>query len=187
MRYASIEDFDTANGKWCGVCLYVQGCPLHCSGCFNPETWDFDGGKEFTDAELFKIRDLLSAPHIKRLSLLGGEPLMPQNYEDLSAVVNVALGIDHSISIWLWTGRTFEDVYKEACETKDRHLANILDNVDYMIDGPFVQEERDITLPFCGSRNQRVLDLGASTVMGRPVLSKYDWRKQQVEQQPDTV
>lgn len=181
MRYASIEEFDTANGKGCGVCIYTQGCNRFCPGCFNPETWDFNGGQEFTYKELYDIKTLLERPHISRLSILGGEPMLPQNYQDISDIIHISRGIDHPIKVWIWTGRTFEDIYQEACDTKDENLAHILDNADYLIDGPFVQEERDITLPFCGSRNQRVLDLASSTSSGEAVLSEYDWRNQQVE------
>lgn len=181
MRYASIEEFDTANGKGCGVCIYTQGCNRFCPGCFNPETWDFNGGQEFTYKELYDIKTLLEKPHISRLSILGGEPMLPQNYQDISDIIRISHGVGHPISVWIWTGRTFEDIYQETCDTKDENLAYILDNADYLIDGPFVQEERDITLPFCGSRNQRVLDLASSTSSGEAVLSEYDWRNQQVE------
>lgn len=181
MRYASIEEFDTANGKGCGVCIYTQGCNQHCPGCFNPETWDFNGGQEFTYKELYDIKTLLDRPHISRLSILGGEPMLPQNYQDISDIIHISCGIDHPIKVWIWTGRTFEDIYQEVCDTKDENLVYILDNTDYLIDGPFVQEERDITLPFCGSRNQRVLDVASSTTLGKAILSQYDWRNQQVE------
>ena len=181
MRYASIEEFDTANGKGCGICIYTQGCNRFCPGCFNPETWDFNGGQEFTYKELYDIKTLLDRPHISRLSILGGEPMLPQNYQDISDIIHISRGIDHPIKVWIWTGRTFEDIYQEACDTKDENLAYILDNTDYLIDGPFVQEERDITLPFCGSRNQRVLDMASSASSGKAVLSEYDWRNQQVE------
>ena len=172
---------DISNGKGIGVSIFAQGCDRHCPGCFNPETWDFNDGQEFTYKELYDIKTLLEKPHISRLSILGGEPMLPQNYQDISDIIHISHGVGHPISVWIWTGRTFEDIYQEACDTKDKNLAYILDNADYLIDGPFVQEERDITLPFCGSRNQRVLDLASSTSSGEAVLSEYDWRNQQVE------
>lgn len=181
MRYNTIREMDVSNGKGIGVSIFTQGCNQHCPGCFNPETWDFNGGQEFTYKELYDIKTLLDRPHISRLSILGGEPMLPQNYQDISDIIRISCGIDHPIKVWVWTGRTFEDIYQEACDTKDENLAYILDNADYLIDGSFIQEERDITLPFCGSRNQRVLDLASSTSCGEAILSEYDWRNQQVE------
>ena len=176
MRYNTIREMDVSNGPGIGVSIFTQGCDRHCPGCFNPETWPFDEGKEFTCKELYDLTALLRRPYITRLSILGGEPLLPQNYQDISDTIHIARGVGHPVTVWVWTGRTFEDVYKEVCETKNENLAYILDNADYLVDGPFIQEERDVSLRFCGSRNQRVLDLARSMDEGKAVLSKYDWR-----------
>lgn len=156
MRYAGIITNDFAAAP--GVCLsfFTQGCPFRCAGCHNPETWDFTGGKVFTDATLDKISRGLIANDIKRtLCVMGGEPLCPENLPVTHLVVTEMRKKISDLQIYLWTGYLYEDLQKST----DTTLQNILQQVNVLIDGPFIESEKDLTLPLRGSRNQRVFHL----------------------------
>lgn len=166
MRYAAIRPIDISDGVGIGVALFVQGCARHCKNCFNPETWDFNGGKEYTNADRDRILEYIKKPYIKRLSILGGEPLEEVNLTDVCRLVILAKREKPEIKIWIYTGYTYEELLKRiAYSTKD-DLAVILDNIDYLVDGPFVEEEKDLSLKFAGSRNQRVIDMNLTKSFG---------------------
>lgn len=154
MRYAGVIENDVVNGE--GVCysLFTQGCPHRCKGCFNPETWNFNGGIEIDDINQF-IKDIvlkIKANGVKRnLSILGGEPLCEENKHFVASLVSVVKEAYPDIKIFLWTGYQLENIPIDA------YIEVILKNVDYLIDGPYVEEERDITLKWRGSKNQRIL------------------------------
>ena len=150
MNYAKIRKLDVTNGERIGVSLFVQGCKFHCKNCFNKVTWDFDGGKKFTKDTLNTIISLLNDEHIKRFSILGGEPLAEKNmYDVLQTIIEVRKNVT-DIIIWVYTGYTFEEV-KQLKYGKE-----ILDNVDTIVDGRYVDELRDLTLEFRGSSNQNI-------------------------------
>ena len=153
-RYASIIKDDVVNGE--GVCtsFWVQGCPLQCIGCHNQDLWDFNGGIEYTDHTRWEIIKLISANDIVRnFSILGGEPLATQNVPMVWEVVTTIRHAYPNIKIFLWTGFTFEQII----ETKYYGaVKEILDAVDVLIDGPYIEELRDLSLKFRGSSNQRV-------------------------------
>lgn len=166
MRYAQIRKMDISNGEGCGVSLFTQGCPIRCKGCHNSSIWDFDGGKEFSFGTLQTIINLIDArPYIKRFSILGGEPLLPQNYRDLYNLCTEIKFARPDIKIWLWSGYTFEEIWQYAQEDTSNYLFALLRIVDVLVDGPFIAEQRDITLKWRGSKNQRVIDL-KSTLSG---------------------
>lgn len=142
MRYASIRDMDISNGNGIGVALFTQGCHFHCKNCFNKSTWDFDGGKEFTRETCNKFMKLVNRPFIKRVSILGGEPLAKENVDD---VCNILKQIKNK-TIWVYTGHTFETVKNY----------DIMKYIDYLVDGQYVDELRDLTLEFRGSSNQNI-------------------------------
>ena len=142
MRYASIRDIDISNGNGIGVALFTQGCHFHCKNCFNKSTWDFDGGKEFTRETCNKFMKLVNRPFIKRVSILGGEPLAKENVDD---VCNILKQIKNK-TIWVYTGHTFETVKNY----------DIMKYIDYLVDGQYVDELRDLTLEFRGSSNQNI-------------------------------
>lgn len=142
MRYASIRDMDISNGNGIGVALFTQGCHFHCKNCFNKSTWDFDGGKEFTKETCDKFMKLVNRPFIKRVSILGGEPLAKENVDD---VCNILKQIKNK-TIWVYTGYTFETVKNY----------DIMKYIDYLVDGQYVDELRDLTLEFRGSSNQNI-------------------------------
>lgn len=168
MRYASIRSLDVSNGLGVGVALFTQGCPFHCPGCFNPETWDFNSGKEFTKETKNGIIELIKRPYIDRFSILGGEPLVPQNRFELACLIQNIKNKRPDIKIWIYTGYLLENLLKEDSQ----YLQNILYNTDVLVDGPFIQELKDISLPFCGSRNQRIIDLPKTLAKEEVVLFK---------------
>lgn len=154
MRYADIIYNDIAAGDGLCVSFYTQGCPHRCKGCHNPETWSYDGGKEFKPELINQIIDGLNAQGIDRsLCILGGEPLCPENLFLVALLIkNIKEQRPHT-KIYIWTGYLYEDLKNSASP----HMDFILNNTDVLIDGPFIEELRDITLPLRGSTNQRVL------------------------------
>ena len=158
MKYAGIikNDFSAAPGI--SVSFFVQGCPHHCKGCHNPETWDFDGGKEFTYDVLNDIAESLFANGISRsLAIMGGEPLCEQNIFLTLLVVKTIKEKYPDVKIYIWSGYTYD--YLMSHITTNLHLKQVLDYADFLIDGPYVEELRDISLPMRGSSNQKIIDL----------------------------
>lgn len=158
MRYAGIIKNDTSAGDGICVTLFVQGCHRRCKGCHNPETWDFDGGLEYTEETQKEILEALGANGIQRnLCIMGGEPLTLENLPHLKALILLAKEEYKDLKVWLWTGYTFRELMESYS------YRTFLDNVDVLIDGPYIEELRDITLPYRGSSNQNVyLNLGWS-------------------------
>ena len=153
MRYANIKNLDISNGPGIRVSLFVSGCRRHCKGCFNEVAQSFEYGTRFGSETLAELLRLLSNPHIKGLSVLGGEPLEPENRDtvlDICKAVRVAFGAKKTI--WMWTGYSWEDV-------KD---LPVMEYLDVLVDGPFVEEQKNLCLPYCGSENQRVIDVKMS-------------------------
>ncbi len=174
MRYADIHKMNISDGPGIGVSLYVQGCALHCPGCFNEGTWDFDGGKEYTNDTMDTILDLLKPEWMTRLSILGGEPLCPANYKELIKLTYLAREENKDkpdFKVWMWTGRTYENLMAEINSESDRKrphpLELVLKGVDYLVDGPFIQDKKDLTLKWRGSSNQRIIALNGNEEIGQ--------------------
>lgn len=164
MRYADIKPNDSVNGEGVCVSLFVQGCNNFCEGCFNKETWDFNGGKPFGGRELQYIKRSLTANNIKRnFSVLGGEPLHPNNIKEVITVINEIKTFDNSIKIYVWTGYLYEDLLKKYGE-------KIFKNIDVLIDGKFEEDKKDITLKLRGSKNQRIINVQKSLKGDKIVL-----------------
>lgn len=158
MKYADIKFNDTANAPGVCVSFYTQGCPHHCRGCHNPETWDFDGGKEFTPIVFEEIDKALNANGVHRdFCLLGGEPLCDENIFLSRLILEHVKNIHPEVKTYIWSGYTYEQLIKRAAANVS--LRRVLKLADILIDGPFIQEQRDITLHMRGSRNQRIWDL----------------------------
>lgn len=156
MRYADVIWNDITAGDGLCVSFYTQGCPHHCPGCQNPSTWDFEGGKEFPSSLIDELIVRLNAQGIQRpLCILGGEPLCQENLFLTSLLVTTVKEKSPHTKIIVWTGYLYEDLLKSGSP----HMKNILANVNTIIDGPFIQEQRDITLKMRGSTNQRIIDL----------------------------
>ena len=155
MNYGTIKKVDVANGPGVRVSLFVSGCRNHCIGCFNPETWDFDYGKPFTRETEEEIIEALRPSWIQGLSILGGEPTEEENEKVLIPFLKRVRTELPEKDIWLYSGYTWEMLQGEE----------ILQLVDVLVDGPFLQEQKDAGLAFRGSRNQRIIRLEK----GRPV------------------
>lgn len=173
IRYAQIRSMDLSNGEGIGIALFVQGCRFRCSNCFNPETWDFDGGKEWTDEIKENFVKLASRPYIKRLSILGGEPLAEENLNDVLDLVNEIRLLCPKKTIWLYTGFTWEDILDEDYKFLEMHDAlrqAIAAQCDVLVDGQYINSKRDITLPYRGSKNQRIIDIQKTLQKGEIIL-----------------
>lgn len=155
MRYSCLKKNDIVNGEGICVSFWVQGCPLHCEGCHNSAIWDFNGGKEFTPNTLKEIIEGISANGIQRnFSVLGGEPLCEENAFLTALVVEEVRRHYPDIKIYVWTGYYYNDLNKS-----DPHVMYVLNNINYLIDGPYEQDKRDITLKLRGSSNQHIIKL----------------------------
>lgn len=156
MNYIALTKCEVANGSGCRVALWVAGCPHRCHGCHNQQTWDFSTGKEFDSTALDMLAKALNEPTCAGLTITGGEPLAPQNIiavADLARKYKIAYP---SKNLWVFTGYTFETV----------PYGEILKYIDVLVDGPYIESLRDVTLPFRGSSNQRVIDVKKSLETG---------------------
>lgn len=159
MNYAAIKFTDIANGPGVRVSLFVSGCTRHCPGCFNEEAQDFSYGTPFTDVELNKIIEKMEPDHIRGLSILGGEPFEPANQDEVFVMVNVAKKVYPEKSIWVYTGFTFEELLER---NEEKWTGWILERIDYLVDGPFIESLKNPNLRFRGSSNQRIIDVQKS-------------------------
>ena len=151
-RYNTIVENDVVNGEGICVSFFVQGCPHKCPGCFNPETWDFNDGQPYTEHTKFEIIKALNNNNIQRnFSVLGGEPLALENLSMTEEVINAVRHAYPNIKIFLWTGYYLEQLSKD-----NPNINSILNNVNYIIDGPFIEEEKNLDLRLRGSDNQSI-------------------------------
>ena len=183
MRYASIRSLDISNGEGVGVSLFVQGCPFHCKNCFNSETWDFNGGKEWTEKTKNKFMELIDRPYIKRVSFLGGECLADQNLDVvLDLIKEIRISFPEK-TIWLYTGFCWNDIMcsfaglQADCVDLDKKdteawekRKKIISNVDVLVDGEYIDEQKDLTLKWRGSKNQNCIDVKQSLAQNKIVL-----------------
>ena len=206
IRYASIREMDISNGERVGVALFVQGCHFHCYNCFNTETWDFNGGKEWTPEVKEKFLELIDKPYIKRVSILGGEPLADENLDDVLDLVTeinkrynfqkvdsanpckmsvsevenpneIRLSVPNK-SIWLYSGYDYQKVMRQLpnLATKENYnmykRQQIIKQCTVMVDGRYIDSQRNPSKKWAGSDNQRVLDIQQSLQKGEIVLWK---------------
>ena len=182
MRYSSMRNLDISNGEGVGVSLFVQGCPFHCKNCFNSDTWDFNGGKEWTEKTKNKFLELIDRPYIKRVSFLGGECLAEQNLDGvLSLIKEIRISFPEK-TIWLYTGfewnslmsKIYQPTFPDEKFEHDRNIhmkrQKIISNVDILIDGEYIDGQKDLSLKFKGSKNQRVIDVKQSLAQNKIVL-----------------
>ena len=161
MRYNKIRKMDIADGPGVRVSIFMQGCAFHCKNCFNPETWDFESGKEFTDETIERVLELCDNENISGLSILGGEPMHPTNIEGTTKLAKAFKQKFPNKTLWAWSGFLFDKW------VKDKEVAKYL---DVLVDGQYVDEKRNPTLKWCGSENQRVIDVQKSLKEGKVVL-----------------
>ncbi len=161
MRYNTIRKMDISNGPGLRVSIFMQGCHFHCKGCFNEETWDFNGGEEFTDDTINRVLELASADYIVGLSVLGGEPMHPKNIDGTTRLVKAFREKYPKKNIWIWTGFLFD---------KDLKGKEVLNYIDVLVDGTFKIDLFDPTLKWKGSSNQRVIDVKKSIKNKKVIL-----------------
>lgn len=176
MRYAQIRSMDISNGENAGVSLFVQGCSFHCHNCFNQETWDFHGGKEWTKEVEKRFLELIDRPYIKRVSFLGGECLASQNLADILNLISEIRQKFPTKTIWLYTGYDYQTIFRSepSClsqEGLDNYKRRqIIAMCDVVVDGEYIDSLRDVTLKWRGSSNQKVIDVKQSLQEGKIVL-----------------
>lgn len=161
MRYNKIRKMDISDGPGVRVSIFMQGCAFHCKNCFNPETWDFESGKEFTDETINRVLQLCDNDTIAGLSILGGEPMHPTNIEGTTKLAKAFKEKFPNKTLWAWTGFLFDKW------VQDKEVAKYL---DVLVDGQYVDELRNPTLKWCGSENQRVIDVQKSLKEGKVIL-----------------
>ena len=159
MNYAKIDPMSIVDGTGCRVSLFVSGCRNHCPGCFNQDTWDFDFGKEFTEVEENEILEGCNKEYISGLTILGGEPLEPENQKVIVELIKKFKEKFPKKTLWMYTGYVLDkDLLPGQRKYVEGVTGLILDSVDVLVDGPFILAERNLSLKFRGSNNQRILD-----------------------------
>lgn len=173
MYYSGIKPLSTENGPGIRVSLFVSGCRNHCKGCFQPDTWDFCHGEPFTAETEEEILEMLRPAYVKGLTLLGGDPLEPENQEGLIAFLRRVRAAYPRKTIWAFTGYLLD---RDLCAGGRRHTPfteEFLSYLDVLVDGPFVEEQKNLMLSYRGSENQRIIDMNAYRESGKIVLCEY--------------
>lgn len=170
MYYGHIKNCDIANGEGVRVTLFVSGCRNRCEGCFQPETWDFFYGSEFTRQTENELLKMLEPSYIKGLTILGGEPFEPENQRDLLPFIEKVKNNFPNKNIWIFSGYTIEELLKDGSHPRCEVTDKILSMTDVLVDGRFILAQKDITLKFRGSKNQRILNIPESLKQNKPVL-----------------
>lgn len=174
MNFFKIDEFDSADGPGIRVGLYVSGCTHKCKGCHSSEYWNFEAGEKFTEKHLAQLQVALTKDYVEGLSILGGDPLEIKNIHQVKYIIRECkryyeMATGKSLNIWLWTGSVFENLClltagvwswegSDAIQYVD-DLKYIINNIDVLVDGPFVEEKKDLNLAFRGSSNQRLIDM----------------------------
>ena len=170
MNFFKIDEFDSADGSGIRVGLYVSGCTHNCKGCHSSTYWDFNSGEEFTEKHLTQLEVALTKDYIEGLSILGGDPLERKNIHQVKYILKECKRYYEMINgkplnVWLWTGSIFENLLIQLLDDYDytdwytEDLVYILNNIDVLVDGPFIEEKKDLNLAFRGSSNQRLIDM----------------------------
>lgn len=176
MRYSQIRNLDISNGLGVGVSLFVQGCPFHCKNCFNSDTWDFNGGKEWTEEIKDRFIKLIDRPYIKRISFLGGECLAEQNLDEVLKLVQEIRISFPDKTIWLYTGYSYSEIFRGQSSCLSQEGLNnfkrreIIKLCDVVVDGEYIDEQKDLSLKCRGSKNQHVIDVKQSLAQNKMVL-----------------
>jgi len=170
IKYAQIREMDISNGEGVGVSLFVQGCPFHCTNCFNRETWNYELGKEWTEDVKNAFLNLINKSYITRVSLLGGEPLYDKNLDGILDLCKTIKEKYPDKTIWLYSGYKYEDIFSPIPNIHKRQ--EILKYIDVMVDGRFIESLKDMNLKFRGSSNQRLINVKESLKQGKVILWK---------------
>ena len=175
MNYAEIKNCDIANGPGVRISLFVSGCTHHCKGCFNEVAWDFHYGSPFTQETIDKILEMMKPKYIKGLTLLGGEPFEPQNQQPIVELLRQIKQKMPDKSIWAFSGYLFDRDILSGRLGDWKVTREYLSYLDVLVDGPFVEEKKNLSLRFRGSENQRTIDVPASLAQNEIVLWQ-DWQ-----------
>lgn len=170
MYYSTIKDCDIANGTGVRITLFVSGCTNHCKNCFQPQTWDFDFGEPFTEETEEKLLEMLKPDYINGLTLLGGEPMEPQNQRALVPFLKRVREAYPNKNIWCFTGFTYEVLKTDGSHPRCEVTDEMLSLIDVLVDGRYVDELKDLTLQFRGSSNQRLIDMVKTRENGEVTL-----------------
>ena len=174
MNYHKIEKYSIANGTGIRCVLWVSGCSLHCKGCQNPSTWDFNSGKPFDEDVKNELYEALDKPYIQGITFSGGHPLEDYNILDIYKLIQTIKIKYKDKDIWLYTGLTWEEIMSKNDNITDKIRQQIIVWCDVLVDGPYIEGQRDISLPFCGSRNQRLIDVKETLKQGKIVTVQND-------------
>ena len=164
MRYNLIRKMDIADGPGVRVSIFLQGCEFHCFNCFNPETWDFDGGDELTEEVIERLMELCAEEYVQGLSILGGEPMHPKNIAATTQIAKTFKNLYPDKNLWVWSGFTFEVLQKR------KDAEEVLKYIDTLVDGQYMDDLHDFRLEWRGSSNQRVIDVQKTLKKGEIVL-----------------
>ncbi len=170
MNYGSIHKYDIANGTGIRTSIFVSGCQHACKGCFNPEVWNFEYGNKYTNEVQEDLLNELDKAYIEGLSLLGGEPMHPRNQEDVLKLVIETKKRYPNKNIWCYTGFDFNDDILNKMVKFLPYTRKILENIDVIVDGKFIEDKKDLSLHFRGSSNQRIIDVQKSLKENKVVL-----------------
>ena len=170
MHYGNIKNYDNAEGEGVRVTLFCSGCTNRCEGCFQPETWDFCYGKEYTKETEDQLIQMLTNPNIQGLTLLGGDPFEPSNQRTLITLLRRVKQELPTKDVWAYTGFVYEQDLLEGQRKHTEVTDEMLSYIDVLVDGPFVIDEKDISLYFRGSTNQRVIDMPKTLKSGSVVI-----------------
>ena len=169
MYYGKIKKCDIANGEGIRVSLFVSGCRNRCKGCFQPETWDFNYGNLFTEITAEEIFSAVDNPSVRGLSILGGEPMEPENQREILPFLREFKARFPDKTVWIYTGNLYEELTGES-RVYTEYTDEILSLCDILVDGRFVEEEKSLGLRFRGSKNQRVIDMNETRGLGEIVI-----------------
>jgi anaerobic ribonucleoside-triphosphate reductase activating protein len=175
MNYATIKNCDIANGPGVRVSLFVSGCTHHCRGCFNEIAWDFDYGQPFTQQTIDQILEMLKPAYIKGITLLGGEPFEPQNQPALVELLRQIKSAYPEKTVWAYSGYLFDKHILPGKLGDPAVTRELISYLDVLVDGPFILEQKNLSLRFRGSSNQRLIHVPASLERGEVVLWE-DWQ-----------
>lgn len=172
MYYGNIKGFSIENGVGVRVSLFVSGCRNHCKNCFSPQTWDFSFGNPFTEETVNQVLEELAPDHIHGLTILGGEPFEPENQKDILPLIRRVRQELPQKSIWMYTGFTYEELTGDSRGNCGDLTREILENIDVLVDGRFVEEKKNLCIRFRGSENQRIIDMKETLKTGGVVLKE---------------
>ena len=170
MNYAGVKYCDIANGLGCRTVLFVSGCRNACKGCFQPETWAFDYGKPFDEKIQQEILDSLKPDYVQGITFLGGEPFEEENQRELRPFMKKVRELYPNKNVWCFTGYVYDRDLVPGGRKYTEDTDEMLDMIDVLVDGPYIQEERDFRIKFRGSRNQRLIDMKKTRECGTIVL-----------------